>query len=177
MRPAKKLIRTASLLVLALVFQLLWLIPFINELTGAEIIIGALINMCLCLSVLITNEAAAGLLIGVCAPVAAFFQGYLAYVALIPFAALGNAALAICFYYLQKRNKYAAAAVASAAKWGIMFLGGKYLLHFFLRVDYDELKAITASFNLPQLVSSLAGSIFALIVYKLLPKSVVRIEE
>lgn len=168
MHQAKKLTRTAMLLALTLVFQALRLIPAVGNMPYSTLIIGTLVNMCLCISVLTINEAA-GLMIGLCAPVVAFIQGHLAFVALIPFVALGNSAFVICIYYLQKLNKYAAVAAASLAKWAVMFFGSKYLLQFFLHVDYAKLQALVTAFNLPQLITALAGGALALILCRLLP--------
>lgn len=170
MRPSKRITYSAVLLALTLVFQALRLLPFIGNLPHSTLIIGSLVNMCLYASVLIINETAAGLMISVCAPVAAFLQGHLAFVALIPFVAIGNAVLVMCFYYLQKLNKYAAVAFSAVAKWAVMFLGSKYLLHFFVKIDYDKLKTIIAGFNLPQLITAVIGGALALLLYRLLPK-------
>lgn len=172
MKPASKITRSAMLLALTLVFQSLRLLPFIGELPYSALIVGSLVNMCLYLSVLTMDEPAGGLLISVCAPVVAFFQGHLAFVCLIPFVAVGNAVLVLFFYFLQKVNKYAAVVVSSAAKWAVMFFGSKYLLHFFLHVDYDKLKIIIAGFNMPQLITAVIGGILGLIVFKLLPASI-----
>ncbi len=172
MRSSKRIARTSALLALTLVFQALRLLPFIGNMPYSTIIIGSLVNMCLYLSVLLIGESSAGMLIGVCAPVAAFFQGHLAFVALIPFVAIGNAVLVVCFYYLQKANKYAAVAAASVAKWGVMYLSARYLLHLFVKTDYDRLKIIIAGFNLPQLITAVIGGALALVLYRLLPKNI-----
>lgn len=171
MKSANKITKTAMLLALSLVFQSLRLLPFIGELPYSTLIIGSLVNMCLYLSVLVMNEFTAGFIISICTPLVAFLQGHLAFVCLIPFVAVGNAVLVLCFYSLQKLNKYAAVAVASAAKWAVMFFSGKYLLHFFLHIDYDRLKILIAGFNLPQLITAVIGGIAALVIYKMLPKS------
>ncbi len=170
MRPSKRITYCAMFLALTLVFQALRLLPFIGGMPYSTIIIGSLVNMCLYASVLFMNETAAGLMISVCAPAAAFLQGHLAFVALIPFVAVGNAVLIMCFYYVRKINNYAAIALSAAAKWAVMFLSAKYLLHFFVKADYDRLKVIIAGFNLPQLITAVIGGVLALVLYKMIPK-------
>lgn len=171
MKSTSKLTRSAVMLALTIVFQSLRLLPFVGNLPHSALIVGSLVNMCLYLCSLTTDDYSGGLLISVCAPTVAYFQGHLAFVCLIPFVAVGNAMLVVCFYFLRKSNKYAAVVISAAAKWAVMFFSSKYLLHFFLPIDYDKLKIIIAGFNMPQLITAVIGGILAIAVCGLLPRS------
>ena len=85
--------RTAILLALAVLFQSLRLFIPIPAAVD-QYLVGSLVNMCLVVAAVIVGIQG-GLIVAVLTPVIAFLQNVLANPVLVPFVALGNAAIVV----------------------------------------------------------------------------------
>lgn len=169
----KKITRTAMFLALALVFQALRFIPAVAAWNQSVFLIGTLVNMTLIMATM-TTGLWAGIIIGLVTPVVALIQGHIAVPIMLPVTILGNLSIVALFYYFSKVNKYLAAAIASIAKWVVMFYGSKLFISIFVAdLAPKTVNKISAAANVPQIVTALLGSLLAILVLMKLPKNII----
>ena len=146
----KWLTRSAILLAVALVFQLGGFPQFIT---------GPVINTVLYLAVILVGVSS-GILIGILTPVIAFMTGILPPVLapMIPFIAIGNGLLAVVFSLLKPVNSVLGVLGASIIKFGLLAIAVTFLV--------DVPGPVAQMMSTPQLITAIAGGIFALIIYK-----------
>lgn len=147
--------RTAILLAIAVVFQMGGFPQFIT---------GPAVNAILYLSAM-TIGWSGGVLIGICTPVIAALRGILPppLTPLIPFIALGNGILVILFFYLQKKSRILAIAVASTVKFLILAAA----VNFLVQVP----SKIAQMMSFPQLLTAIFGGLIALLVERAIKAS------
>lgn len=162
----KKLVRTALLLSLALIFQ-------IGFRQFAQPLVGPLVNMTLLLAVLIVGPIS-GVIIGVLTPVVAFTLGIIGLAPLMPIIAIGNSLFVLIFYLVKenlnsKGEGWIAMILASIVKFGFLAMAVRIMLPLFLpKVP----PAVIATFTLPQLYTALVGGGLALIIYPFIKKAI-----
>jgi len=146
----KFITRTGILLALALIVQM-----------GGfpQPVTGPLINTVLYLAALLVNGWS-GAIIGIFTPVIAFLRGILPppLAPMIPFIAMGNAALALVFAMLMKKNKILGVIIASLVKYFILSIA----IGFLVSVPGK----IAQMMGLPQLFTALIGGGITLVVYQ-----------
>ncbi len=161
-----KLTRSAMLLALTLVFQ-------IGFRQFAQPLVGPLVNMMLLLSTMIVGIPMA-IIIGCLTPIIAFLAGIMGVFPLVPMIALGNAVYIIVFgLIIEKKEEVPqqvlGLVVSSIGKFLFLYMAVRTLLPLFI----PEVKPpIIATFSLPQLWTALIGGALAIIIIKLLPKSI-----
>lgn len=161
----KKLVRTALLLSLALVFQ-------IGFRQFAQPLVGPLINMTLILATLMVGPISA-IFIGIMTPMIAFMVGILGLAPIIPIIAIGNALLVIGFYFISNimKNKWGnwvGICIAALIKFGFLAMAVRVILPLFIpKVP----PAVITTFSSPQLITALIGGILALIIYPMIGRN------
>lgn len=163
-------VRTGLLLALALIFQLGLKTPTL---------IGPLVNFVLIASAL-TVGTLSGAIIGCFTPLIAILVGVInPFLApQIPFIIIGNVALVVLFGFVKKRFKkfgeYIGLAVASLVKLGILAGGIRLIVNFYSHnIPANVIPKIIVTFTIPQLYNAIIGGILAVIIVKLLPKSII----
>lgn len=155
--------RTAVLLALALVFQ-------IGFRGAGQYIVGPLVNFVLIMSVYLVGSLA-GVIVGCLTPLIAFFLGITPLFPIVPFIMVGNALYVIFFDFFKERimkgGEYFSLVISSLIKYAFLTLTVRYVVTLFV----DVKPPLVAAFSLPQLYTALIGGIIAIIVSKLLPKS------
>lgn len=166
MPKANFITRTAILLALTLVFQMLrQFIPMSNILS--IFIVGTLVNACLAVSAKMVGLWG-GLIISIVAPIVAFLQGHLKFIWMIPVVAIGNAILVAAFALFK--SDYFALIIGALTKFVFLFLSVTLLLRY-IKIPAAAAKLMSFSFSWPQLVTALLGGIIALAVWNLVKKS------
>ncbi|MBS4535239.1 ECF transporter S component [Clostridium sp. D2Q-14] len=160
----KKLVRTALLLSLALIFQ-------IGFRQFAQPLVGPLVNMTLVLATLIVGPVS-GIIIGILTPTVAFMLGIIALAPLIPIIIIGNSLLVVIFYLVNDKLKFKgkewiSIILASLFKFTFLAVGVRTILPLFL---LKVPSVIIATFTLPQLYTALVGGALALIIYPFIKK-------
>ncbi|MFZ7131853.1 MAG: ECF transporter S component [Eubacteriales bacterium] len=161
-----KLVRTALLLALALLFQ-------IGFLQIAQPLVGPLVNMTLILATLIVG-AASGIFIGIITPVVAFAMGIIGIAPLIPLIIIGNTLWVVIFYIFNdmikvKGNKWMGIIAGAFVKFSFLAISVRTVLTIFMpKVP----PAVIATFTLPQLYTAFLGGTIALLIYPLLKKGI-----
>ncbi len=141
--------RTAILLALTVAFQMAGL---------PQPVTGPVVNAMLFLAALVAGPWA-GVTVGICTPVIAFWRGILpAFLGpLIPFIGLGNAIMVLVFILLRTRQLYVAIAAGAFAKYLVLSTAVRLL------VTVPE--PIALMMQTPQLLTALGGGIIALAVH------------
>ncbi|HHW70497.1 MAG TPA: ECF transporter S component [Clostridiales bacterium] len=177
----KWLTRTAILLGLTVAFQSLRMVipkvtvPGMGDLD--QYIIGSLVNACLIIAA-IKIGAGSGIIISILAPVIALIQGEIQFPILVPFVALGNAAIVICVALLYEKSKIGSFAIGIVAKFLCLYLTVVHialpLILPSLEGDKAELisKMVSFKFSWPQIVTAAIGSLIASAILPLLDKSI-----
>ncbi|NTV88852.1 MAG: ECF transporter S component [Clostridiales bacterium] len=165
MNKARFLTRTGLLLAVAIAFQLLgrFLGPYNN------FIVGPVIN-----AVLIIATAAAGIwsgiAIAVIAPLISAFTNKAAIAPVIlafsPFIISGNIILVLSYFFLARKNKYAAIATGAVLKFGFLF-GAIMIFTSLMKLNPKITATLVALFSWPQLVTALIGGAIAIVVIRL----------
>ncbi|MGO1370461.1 MAG: ECF transporter S component [Senegalia sp. (in: firmicutes)] len=160
----KKLVRTALLLALALVFQ-------IGFRQFAQPIVGPLLNMTLILAALMIGPTSA-VIIGTLTPIIAFSVGIIGLAPLIPIIVIGNILFVLAFFYINNINmKYSnwiALVISALIKFGFLALSVRMILPLFIpKVPMP----IIAAFTLPQLYTAIIGGILAIVIYPLINRA------
>lgn len=172
------LTRTAMLLALAIIFQnLRYLIPAGPQST---LIIGSLVNLCI---VVATGAVgiASGVIISLITPLVALLQAHLPHPFFAPVTAIGNMAIAFVMYLSIKTNIFAKVSdftgviIGAFVKWGVMyFLGISLVLNTIIpkgTLKPPQVAALSANFNLPQLITALIGGVLGVVIVRILIKS------
>ncbi|WP_027340322.1 ECF transporter S component [Halonatronum saccharophilum] len=154
MKYTKWLTRTAMLLALTLVVQIMGFPPYIT---------GPLVNMMLIVSVLSINLLS-GILIGSLTPWIALARGILPapLAPMVPFIIISNIILIVGFYLFEERNRYLAIIIGGLGKY--LILAGA--VRFIVQVPL----AIAQVMQFPQFINSLIGGLLALFFIKFLDR-------
>lgn len=158
--------RTAILLALALLFQMMRLfIPGIPQ-QASQYLIGTLVNTCLYIAAMNVGFWS-GLAISILTPVIAAIQGFLPFPILVPFVAIGNALLVVLQVLITKRLKkqwgyFIAAACASTAKFVFLLLTVSAGAAGFLGIPAAAASVISLDFSYPQIITAVLGAIVAM---------------
>ncbi|MGI6189344.1 MAG: ECF transporter S component [Clostridiales bacterium] len=163
--------RTAILLALAVLFQSLRLFIPIPAAVD-QYLVGSLVNMCLVVAAVIVGIQG-GLIVAVLTPVIAFLQNVLANPVLVPFVALGNAAIVVVAALLYKRNKYVSIILGALSKFIVLYIT---VVHIAIPVLLGNMppqmkELMSLRFSWPQLVTALVGSWLAVMVLPLLKRA------
>lgn len=163
-------VRTGLLLALALIFQ----IGF-----KGQIIVGPMVNFVLIASTL-TVGILSGVVIGCFTPLIAILVGVIPpfLVPQIPFIIIGNSVLVILFgitkNHIKKGGQYLGLALGSLLKFGVLAGSIRLIINFYSHsIPAKAIPAIVTTFSIPQLYNAIIGGILAIIVVKLLPKSII----
>ncbi len=160
----KKLVRTALLLALALMFQIVFR-------QFAQPLVGPLVNMTLILATLMVGVDS-GVFIGVLTPVVAFLMGIVSVAPLVPIIAIGNILLVVIICFFNQKTSI------KGNKW-VGILSGAFVKYAFLTISVRALlpllipkvpPVMIAAFSLPQLYTAIIGGVLALIIYPLINK-------
>ena len=162
--------RTAILLALAVLFQSLRLFIPIPAAVD-QYLVGSLV-MCLVVAAVIVGIQG-GLIVAVLTPVIAFLQNVLANPVLVPFVALGNAAIVVVAALLYKRNKYVSIILGALSKFIVLYIT---VVHIAIPVLLGNMppqmkELMSLRFSWPQLVTALVGSWLAVMVLPLLKRA------
>ncbi len=157
----KKLVRTAMMIALALVFQL-------GFRAFAQPMVGPLVNMTLIITVLFVGVYPA-LLVGLITPVVALMVGIMNVPVLVPFIVVGNAMYVLIFGFSmgQLRFNYkeiVSVIVAAVIKFAFLYTAIRTLVPVFMEKVPPKL---VATFSFPQLYTALLGGILAVIVWRI----------
>ena len=154
MKVKKLLTRTALIMALTLGFQ--YLGPFLSiPPPASNILIGSLVNASLAAAAVLAG-AWSGVVISVAAPVAALMQQQIAFPWLVPIIAGGNAVYVLLFGWWYNRNRGAAVALASVAKFLLIFLLVSTAVDI-LVVPRPAAGDLRLMFGWPQLVAAILG--------------------
>jgi len=148
---------TRSALILALVIA-------VQSVRMPQFVTGPVVNALLFLAAATIGPVSA-VLIGLSTPVIAFAFGIMPLAPAVPVIMLGNAVLGLVFGFLIHKP-YLGIVLASAAKYGVMWLGVYYLLPFLLNINLPP--KMVAALTTPQLFTALGGGALALIIIKAL---------
>lgn len=163
----KFITRTAILLALAVVFQMLG--RYIPLGPNSNFIVGPLVNACLLIA-----ASAVGLwgaaIIAFITPFAAILTGATIPLPFVPFIAIGNFLLVLCYYLLRKKR---ITGLMAGALLKFSFLYAAVTIFLGLAQVKPQLAAVMYfTFGWPQLVTALLGGVIALIVTDYLKKSI-----
>ena len=158
----KIITRAALLLALTLVFQSLRFFipvtPFFST-----FIIGSLVNTCLFIAVETVGWLPA-VMIGVMAPVTAYFQQLLPVPVLIAPVAAGNIIL-VCMYRAFITKRYLAVASAALAKAFVLYYSFLFILPL-IRLPAKISEALLFVMSWPQFVTASAGGMLAALLLR-----------
>ena len=162
----------------AMVIALLIVLQAATAPLGNTMITGSLVNLMLVIGVMV-GGLASGLTVAVLSPIFAKIFGIGPLWALIPFIALGNIALVLCWHFVGKRRFTApvivrgmAAMTAAVAKFLVLYVGiVQVAVPVLLQLPEKQAAMISATFSFPQLVTALIGGGLAIIVLPLLGKA------
>lgn len=173
----KKLARSALLLAIAIVFQIIG-----RNLQVASInqfLVGPIINAILLVSVVICGTWW-GVGIGVLTPILAFLIGQLSpiFAPFIPFIMIGNILYVIAFALIYKKFKTSSLAkeaigviISSLLKFAFMFVSAVKIIHI-LNISFSKLalKLLPTAMGMLQLVTAIIGGILAIVIIEILRK-------
>ena len=164
---------------------------------ASQLVVGSLVNLFLILATL-TCGFFSGLSISVLAPIISFYIGRMPHILMIPFVALGNAAIVFMFWlicgkkifgrvfsnFLNFSNfsiNWAVASIAgSLLKFGVLWLGLTKIFINFILLNDAALKApqiakmtavISFNYSFPQLATALVGCVLVYTIYPVLKKT------
>lgn len=157
-------IRGALFFAIALLFQGLRLLVPLPPMFSM-FLIGSLVNMALILTVLYCGRGIA-ILTGCLLPLAAFFQGQLAIVFLIPLVAIANVVLVVLVDYLWQWRRLLW--LAPLVKALILYGGVMFIIEMF-QITAQTAAAISFVMSWPQLITATTGLILAGYVDKKIP--------
>ena len=160
------------LLALAIVFQNLRLIPFLNDANPISVfVIGSLVNL-----VIIVACAKVGLwsavFIGIIAPLFALMQGHIKLPFMVGMVALGNIVLALGYRIFKNKPKmkWLGVIVGALAKYGFFVLTVPLAFSWFMGTGVPT--AVAANFlGFAQLITALIGGFLATLVLPILEKN------
>ncbi len=154
MNKTKYLTRTAMLLALTLVIQMLGFPTYIT---------GPLVNMMLFIATILLGSLS-GTIIGALTPWIALSRGILPppLAAMVPFIIGGNIILVITYNFIAEKNQYLGILTAAILKFALL----SSAVRFFIEVK----PPIAAAMQLPQLLTAIAGGFLALLMTKYIVK-------
>ncbi|TDX52325.1 ECF transporter S component [Orenia marismortui] len=155
MKHTKWLSRTAMLLALTLVVQILGFPIYIT---------GPLINMMLLLATMLIGLGS-GVLIGGLTPWIALVRGILPppLAPVIPFIIASNILFVLIYHLLDSKNKYLGIIIASLFKFLVLSIAVKFLI--------DVPAKIAQLMQTPQLITALTGGFLALFIFTYIMKT------
>lgn len=165
------IVRTALLLALALVCQMLrFIIPAIPP-----VVVGTLVNTVLLTSVCLVGIPSA-LIVSIVTPIVAFFQGMLPVALFIPCIVAGNAAYVLLFGALhrivRKRHwDWVFMSLASIAKFTLLWVL-MVIVVIPVTIPKEAQGALMATFGISQLITAFVGGAIALLVAHVLEKTI-----
>lgn len=165
MNNIKFITRTALLLALTVVFQMLR--PLISlPALGSTFIIGSLVNASLAASSVVVGVWG-GIIISIMAPIIAFLQQHIKFVWLIPIVAVGNMVLVLLYGWWYRKNKWTAIGLSSFLKATALYLMIKIAINVLI-VPEPAAKMMSLMFSWPQFVTAVIGGFLASFVLKIL---------
>lgn len=165
MNNLKFILKTALLLVLTVMFQMLR--PYISiPLLGSNFIIGSLVNASLAVSSVVIG-AWGGIIISIAASIIAFLQQHIKFVWMIPIIAGGNTVLVLIYRWLYTKYKWVGIILSALAKFLVIFGLVKMCIKVFIVVP-PLADTLSLMFSWPQIVTALIGGILAVPVLKVL---------
>lgn len=163
MNSVKFITRTALLLALTVVFQMLR--PLISlPALGSTFIIGSLVNTSLAISSVVVGVWG-GLIISILAPIIAFLQQHIKFVWLIPIVAGGNMVMVLVYGWWYRKNKWTAIGFSAFLKAAALYLMIKVAVSVVM-VPAPAAKMLSLMFSWPQFVTAVIGGSLASIVLK-----------
>ena len=165
--------RTAAFVALLIALQ------FATSFLNNTIITGSLVNLILIISVMM-GGLSCGLTVAALSPVFAKFLGIGPLWTIVPFIALGNITLVLLWNFIGNRkagknqaNYIMALIIAAVAKFLVLYISiVKIAVPFLLDLPERQASVVSGMFSVPQLITALAGGIFATIVLPVLQKAV-----
>jgi len=154
MKGKKLLTRTALILALTVGFQSLGSFLPIPPL-ASNLLIGSLVNASLAAAAVLAGTWSR-MVISAAVPVAALMQQHIAFPWLVPIIAGGNAVYVLLFGWWYNRNRGAAVALASVAKFLLIFLLVSTAVDI-LVVPRPAAGDLRLMFGWPQLVAAILG--------------------
>ncbi|MCX8130009.1 MAG: ECF transporter S component [Clostridia bacterium] len=160
--------RTAILLALAIVFQMLG--RYIPLGPNSQFVVGPLINACLMVAAAMVGLSGGGI-VALLSPFGAILTGAAIPLPFAPFVALGNFLLVLLFFLFMYRSKILGLTLGALAKSVWLFAAIKI---FVWAMDMKGKKAemLLWSFSWPQAITALVGGVLALLLIKVLDKNI-----
>lgn len=164
----KNIVRTALMLATVIVFQFIGRnVPQINQ-----FLVGPIVNTVLLITAFICGTKW-GLITGLLTPVMALLVGQLAapLAPFIPFIAIGNMIYVLIFGVLKtdKIKRIIGIIAGSLAKFIFLYFSAVKLTGLFnLNIPPKVLSNLAVAMGIPQLITALAGGIFALVIIEIL---------
>jgi hypothetical protein len=165
---------TAMLLALTIVFQMLRILfPFISVplipgiISLDQLLVGSLVNLCLLVAAALAGVWS-GVIIGIAAPVVALIQGHLLFVWMLPFVAIGNVLIVICYALLRKKSQILGFTVGAIAKTVFLWIGIVAIGIALFNVQGKQAAALSLAFTWPQLITGLIGGFVSIPVVRAL---------
>ena len=166
-----KLVKASLFLSLAIVFQVIGkTAPQISQ-----FFVGPAVNAILILTAVICGGTY-GVLVGSLTPILAYLTGQLssALGPFIPFIIIGNIILVLSFIILNRRGKYGeflGIIIGSFIKYLFLSTSASKLIHLFkLNMPTKIVNKLVITMGIPQLITSLLGGAFALLLIEILRK-------
>jgi len=144
-----------------------------------QYVTGSVVNLILILATLFGGFSS-GLTVAILSPICAKLVGIgPAFWEMIPFVALGNAVLVICWFVVVdkiKLNKYVTYIIATVSaavlKFVALFLGvTKLCVPIILALPEPKASIISANFSFPQLITAAIGGALAILIVPALSKA------
>lgn len=158
----RKLVRTAMMIALALVFQ-------IGFRVFAQPMVGPLVNMTLIMTVLFVGVYPA-LLVGLITPVAALLVGIMNVPVLVPFIVVGNVMYVLIFGFSMSQLRFnykelVSVVAAAVVKFAFLYTAIRTLVPMFMEKVPAKL---VATFSFPQLYTAILGGFLAVVVWRII---------
>jgi hypothetical protein len=114
-----------------------------------------------------------GLIVAILTPIIAFLQNVLPNPIMVPFVALGNAAIVVLVAFLYRRNKYVALAAGAVCKFLVLYITVVHMAIPLLMANMPpQMKELMSlRFSWPQLITASIGGVLALLVLPLLERA------
>lgn len=166
MSRTQRLIRTALLLALTLIWQSLRYIPMVGIAPWSPYVISSLVNATLIVALAVVGLPAA-VLLSLTAPVVALMQGH-AQIQMVPFIMLGNLALVVGLGCLKGLHRAVAVTVVAVAKYLIIAFGMALMLVSVKGQAWSKGMISAAGLQIQQLVTVFIGALIAMpVVHRL----------
>ena len=170
------LVRTAVLVAIAIVFQMLRFV--IGDAPWTTYVISSLVNLALIMAVLY-NGLGSGLVVAVITPLFAFLQGHAQAPMILP-VALGNASLVVLVWLFARGAKqaltnwkaYIGVILGAAVKYAIIAVGMALMLTSTKGAPFSITVGTAALAQIVQPITAVIGSLLAFIVYRLVKKAI-----